>query len=195
MQIEVKFKKIHKDAQLPSRKHGNREIESYEVDLLAKENERFEQERPDQFTAGYRIGFPQEISETGEFLPNIIGTGDTGYDVFAVEDAVISARGFAIVDTGIEVAYISPGFWFKIEARSGLGFKHSVAPHPGVVDNCYRGGLKIKLYNHSDTSYEVKKGDRIAQLVFYPVVEPQIDWMDEKINTARNENGFGSSGK
>lgn len=195
MQIEVKFKKIHADAQLPTRKHGNRELVSYEIDWLTKENERFEQERPEQFAAGYRIGYPQEISETGEVTNNIIGTGDTGYDIFAVEDKTIPARGSAVVDTGVEVAYISPGFWFKIEARSGLGFKYSVAPHPGIVDNPYRGNLGTKLYNYSDVPYEVKKGDRIAQMVFYPIIEPQIGWLDEKVNTERNENGFGSSGK
>ncbi len=195
MQIEVKFKKIHADAQLPTRKHGNRELVSYETNWLTKENERFEQERPEQYAAGYRIGYPQEISETGEITNNIIGTGDTGYDIFAVEDKVIPARGSAVVDTGIEVAYISPGFWFKIEARSGLGFKYSVAPHPGIVDNPYRGNLGIKLYNYSDVPYEVKKGDRIAQMVFYPIVEPHIGWLGEKVDTERNEKGFGSSGK
>lgn len=195
MQIEVKFKKIHADAQLPTRKHGNRELVSYETDWLTKENERFEQERPEQYAAGYRIGYPQEVSEIGEITNNIIGTGDTGYDIFAVEDKVIPARGSAVVDTGIEVAYISPGFWFKIEARSGLGFKYSVAPHPGIVDNPYRGNLGIKLYNYSDVPYEVKKGDRIAQMVFYPIVEPHIGWLGEKVDTERNEKGFGSSGK
>lgn len=195
MQIEVKFKKIHADAQLPTRKHGNRELVSYETDWLTKENERFEQERPEQYAAGYRIGYPQEVSENGEVTTNIIGTGDTGYDIFAVEDKVIPARGSAVVDTGIEVAYISPGFWFKIEARSGLGFKYSVAPHPGIVDNPYRGNLGIKLYNYSDVPYEVKKGDRIAQMVFYPIVEPHIGWLGEKVDTERNEKGFGSSGK
>ena len=63
------------------------------------------------------------------------------------------------------------------------------------VHNCYRGSLGVKLYNYSDVPYEVKKGDRIAQMVFYPVVEPHIGWLDEKVDTERNEKGFGSSGK
>lgn len=195
MQIEVKFKKIHADAQLPTRKHGNRELVSYEIDWLTKENERFEQERPEQFAAGYRIGYPQEVSETGEITNNIIGTGDTGYDIFAVEDKIIPARGSAVVDTGVEVAYISPGFWFAILPRSGLGFKHGLQPHLGVIDNPFRGGLGVKLYNFSDITYEVKRGDRIAQIIFYPIIEPTINWSDEKIETNRGENGFGSSGK
>jgi dUTP pyrophosphatase len=69
-----------------------------------------------------------------------------------------------------------------------------VTPFPGIVDNCYRGNLGVKLYNFSQDHYQVKKGDRIAQMVFYPVVEPTIEWTDEKIETIRNEKGFGSSG-
>ena len=195
MQIEVKFKKIHEDAQLPSRKHGNRELNEYERNWIEEENGRFSQAQPEHFAAGYRVGYPMEVNEDGSPSENIMGTGDTGYDIFAVEDKTIPAKGSAIVDTGIEVAYITPGYWFKIEARSGLGFKYSVSPHPGVVDNPYRGNLGTKLYNFSNEDYIVKKGDRIAQMVFYPIVEPQIGWLDEKIDTERNEKGFGSSGK
>ena len=194
MQLEVKFKKTHTDAKIPTRKHGNRELNSYELDMLTKENERFEQERPEQYAAGYRIGLSYEYDKNGKITNLIAGTGDTGYDIFSIEDKEIPVNGSAIVDTGIELAYISPGYWFKIEARSGLGFRYGVAPHPGIVDNCYRGNLGVKLYNFSQDHYQVKKGDRIAQMVFYPVVEPTIEWTDEKIETIRNEKGFGSSG-
>jgi dUTP pyrophosphatase len=188
MKFEIKFKKTNVDAQLPSRKHGNRPISDYEKECIVKENERFEQERPEQFAAGYRVGYPMD----GD---SILGTGDTGYDIFSVEDKVIPANGSAVVDTGIEVAYISPGYWFRIEARSGLGFRYSVAPHPGVIDNPYRGNLSTKLYNHSSTDYQVQKGDRIAQIVIYPIVEAELSWAEEKVETPRNEDGFGSSGK
>lgn len=195
MQIEVKFKKIHPYAQLPARKHGNRMINSYEQTCMESENARFELERPEQYAAGYRVGYPMEMDENGQPSGIIIGTGDTGYDVFAVEDKVIPANGSAVVDTGIEVAYVSPGYWFKIQPRSGLGFKHGIQPHLGTIDNGYRGNLKTKLYNFSDNGYEVKAGDRIAQIVFYPVIDLNIGWAEEKIDTIRGENGFGSSGK
>lgn len=147
MQLEVKFKKTHKDAQIPTRKHGNRELNSYELDMLIKENERFEQERPEQYAAGYRIGLSYGYDKNGKITNLIAGTGDTGYDIFSIEDKEIPVNGSAIVDTGIELAYISPGYWFKIEARSGLGFRYGVAPHPGIVDNCVPAGTKIATPN------------------------------------------------
>ncbi len=195
MTLEVKFKKIHPDAQLPVRKHGNRELNNYECDMLITENEKFLQAKPEQYAAGYRIGYPYELDSNG--IPNskIIGTGDTGYDLFSVVDQTIPMGRSCIADTGIEVAYISPGYWFAVAPRSGLGFKHGIQPHLGTIDNTYRGNLGIKLYNFSNENYEIKKGDRIAQIVFYPIIDPTITWSDEKIETVRNESGFGSSGK
>ena len=195
MKVEIKFKKIHPDAQLPMRKHGNRTISDYEQKIMTEENARFSQERPEQYAAGYRVGYPVDRDENGVPTDKLIGTGDTGYDLFSVNDHIVPAGGSTVVDTGIEVAYISPGYWFAIAPRSGLGFKHGIQPHLGTIDNPYRGNLGTKLYNFSDEDYTIKKGDRIAQIVFYPVVEPQIEWSDEKVETARNENGFGSSGK
>lgn len=192
---------MHPDAQLPTRNHGNRPMSAQEVKWVDEENKRFEQDRPEQFAAGYRVGLPQEFDDKGELwfrcIPtgNITGTGDTGYDLFAVEDVTIPAGSSEVVPTGIDVAYVSPGYWFKIEARSGLGFKYSVAPHPGIIDNGYTGNLGIKLYNFSKEDYFVKKGDRIAQIVFYPVVEVNISWADEKNITQRGNSGFGDSGK
>ena len=72
------------------------------------------------------------------------GTGDTGYDVYSVEDKVIPARGSAVVDVGLEFAYIEPHYWVKIEGRSGLGFKHDIIPHGGIVDNAFRGKFSDK---------------------------------------------------
>ena len=136
------------------------------------------------------------------------GTSDSGYDLYAVEDTLIprsdsapSVQGFpsevrighAVVPVGIEVAYIQPGYWFKIEGRSGLGFKHGIQPHFGIIDNQYRGDLGVKLYNLSDMDYVVKSGDKIAQMVFYPLVEAEMSFTDEKHETSRGEKGFGSS--
>ena len=125
----------------------------------------------------------------------MIGTCDTGYDIFCVEDKIIPAKGSAVVETGIEVAYISPGYWFLIAPRSGMGFKGGIQPHLGTIDNPYRGDCAVKLYNFSDKDYEVKKGDRIAQIIFFPVISLNISWSEDKIETERGINGFGSSGK
>ena len=124
-----------------------------------------------------------------------IGTGDSGYDLTAVEDVLIPGNGSAVVPVGLTLAYIEKGYWFRIEPRSGLGFKHSLQPHLGVIDNGYRGDLGVKLYNFKSSSYTVKKGDRIAQFVVYPLIQPQCEWADDVVDSDRGDKGFGSSDK
>lgn len=119
---------------------------------------------------------------------------DTGFDVFCVEDKEIPARGSAVVDVGLDFAFITPGYWIKVEGRSGLGFKYGITPHPGIIDNPYRGNAGIKLYNNSDNPYTVIKGDRIAQFVVYKNYNVAVE-EGEKTESTRGEKGFGSSGK
>ena len=127
-------------------------------------------------------------------LPAKNNESDTGFDVYCVEDKTISARSSAVVDVGLEFAYITPGYWVRVEGRSGLGFKHGISPHPGIIDSGYRGNAGIKLYNNTDTTYEVKKGDRIAQFVVYKNYDVAVEEGDTE-ESDRGANGFGSSGK
>ena len=124
----------------------------------------------------------------------ISGTHDSGYDIFAAEDTNIFPSGPNVVPTGIKVAYITPGYWFRIESRSGLSFKHGILAHPGIIDNQYRGDLGVCVYNHGSIPYTVKKGDKIAQLVVYKVIDSEVEWSEEIDETKRGEKGFGSSG-
>ena len=124
-----------------------------------------------------------------------IGTGDTGYDLTAVESIIIPANGSKVAPVGLTLAYVEQGFWFRIEPRSGLGFKHSLQPHLGVIDNGYRGDLGVKLYNFSNIDVHIHKGDRIAQFVVYPLIQPECEWVNEIVESDRGDNGFGSSGK
>lgn len=121
-------------------------------------------------------------------------TGDSGYDIYACEDCIVPPKSSEIVPTGITVGFITPGYWFRIEGRSGLGFKYGIAPHNGIIDNGYRGDLGVKLYNHGSQPYYVKAGDRIAQLIVYPLLQPVISWTEQIERTERGEKGFGSSG-
>ena len=127
-------------------------------------------------------------------IPSKNNESDTGLDVSSVEDKVIPARGSAVVDVGLKFAFIDLGFWVKVEGRSGLGFKHGIIPHPGIIDQGYRGDAGIKLYNNTDKDYEVKAGDRIAQFVVYRNYPVEIS-EGEIVESARGEKGFGSSGK
>lgn len=122
------------------------------------------------------------------------GVGDSGYDLTAVEDAWISTGSSKVVPVGLHLAYITPGYWFRIEGRSGLGFKSSVQPHLGVIDNGYRGDLGVKLYNfHETNDLQVKSGDRIAQIVVYPLIQPEFEFAEDVTDSARGDKGFGSS--
>lgn len=121
------------------------------------------------------------------------GTGDTGFDLVAVEQTTILQRGSAVVPVGLTLADITPGYWIRIEPRSGLGFKHSLQPHLGVIDNGYRGDLAVKLYNFSDNEYVVQPGDKIAQLVVYPLLQPTFEFAEKLTATSRGDKGFGSS--
>jgi len=127
-------------------------------------------------------------------LPTKNNVSDTGFDVYCVEDKTIPGRGSAVVDVGLDFAYITPGYWVKVEGRSGMGFKHGISPHPGIIDSGYRSNAGIKLYNNTDVAYEVKKGDRIAQFVVYKNYDVSIEEGDPE-ESDRGENGFGSSGK
>lgn len=127
-------------------------------------------------------------------LPTKNNESDTGFDVYCVEDKFIPARGSDTVDVGLEFAYITPGYWVKVEGRSGLGFKHGISPHPGIIDNGYRGNAGIKLYNNTDIDYRVKAGDRIAQFVVYKNYDVTVEEGDTE-ESDRGASGFGSSGK
>lgn len=122
-------------------------------------------------------------------------TGDSGYDLFCVEDVTVPGGGSCIAPVGVTVADISPGYWFKIEPRSGLGFKHNIQPHLGVIDNQYRGDLAVKLYNFSNVDVKIEKGKAVAQFVVYPLVQVSCEWSEEVTDTNRGDQGFGSSDK
>ena len=127
-------------------------------------------------------------------LPTKNHDSDTGMDVTCVEDFVIPANGSVVVGVGLKFAFIEEGYWVKVEGRSGLGFKHGIMPHPGIIDQGYRGDAGIKLYNLTDKDYEGKAGDRIAQFVVY-ANHPVTVTEGEVVDTDRGASGFGSSGK
>ena len=123
------------------------------------------------------------------------GTENSGFDVYAVEDKIIPARGSAKVDTGLQFAYITPGYWVRVESRSGLGFNKGILAFNGIIDQPWRGDAGVKLINTTDQDYEIKKGDRICQFVVYPLIPCEISESDEVEETYRGDKGLGSSGR
>jgi len=83
----------------------------------------------------------------------------------------------------------------RIAPRSGLASKHSIATGAGVIDADYRGQVKVLLFNHSDADFDVKEGERIAQLVLERIYTPEIVEVQELEETVRGAGGFGSTGR
>lgn len=121
---------------------------------------------------------------------------DAAVDLRATEDLVIGPGDRALVPTGIAVA-IPFGFGGLVIPRSGLAIKHgiSVVNAPGLIDSGYRGEIKVILLNtDKEAPFEVKRGDRIAQLAIVPM--PHIDFqvVDSLEESDRGASGFGSTG-
>lgn len=108
-------------------------------------------------------------------------------------DAVVPARGKALVKTDIQID-VPFGTYGRIAPRSGLAWKNSIDVGAGVIDQDYRGNVGVILFNHSDTDFDIKKGDRIAQLICERIVYPNLVHVDSLTETARGEGGLGSTG-
>lgn len=133
-------------------------------------------------------------------LPRYVHDGDAGADLFARQDSTIAAGGGrSLVPTGVIVA-IPRGYAGFIQPRSGLALKHGVTclNSPGLIDSGYRGELKVLLINTDPNhSYDLFRGDRIAQLVIQKVELVTFEPMDlDELPTAdRDSGGFGHSGR
>ncbi|XP_068204422.1 deoxyuridine 5'-triphosphate nucleotidohydrolase-like [Palaemon carinicauda] len=116
-----------------------------------------------------------------------------GYDLQSAYDEVIPAEGKALIRTDLQID-LPEGCYGRIAPRSGLSWKHHIDVGAGVIDRDYRGNVGVVLFNHSKTDYEVKKGDRVAQLVCEKILYPEIEEVEEIGDTERGEDGFGSTG-
>ena len=124
--------------------------------------------------------------------------GSAGFDLSAnlTEDVVINAGECKLIGTGVAIGLEDKNLAALIYPRSGLSYKHGIilANNVGVVDNDYRGEIKIPLINRSCKSFTVTPGMRIAQMIITPIVIPRfikVECLDE---TERNLGGFGSTG-
>ena len=147
--------------------------------------------------------------DDGAICPTRAHETDAGLDLYSREEKDIPCIGTQVVhadgqietlppcqtfDTGVHME-IPQGFFGKIESRSGLNVKACVVSCGGVIDSDYRGSIVVKLYNFGTKPYRVHKGDRIAQIIIQPCAAPRIEVVDALDDTARGNNGFGSSGR
>ena len=130
--------------------------------------------------------------EEGAILPTIAHEYDAGFDLYSREDGVIFPNARGVFDTGVHMA-IPAGYEGHIRSRSGMMVKKGCITD-GTIDSGFRGSVRVILFNLSGKLVEIKKGDRIAQIVIEPVITPELEVVDALDETERGSNGFGSSG-
>ena len=139
-----------------------------------------------------------KILKEGAKLPTYGSAQAAGADLYAcLTEAITIAPGETVfIPTGIALE-VPVGCAGLIYARSGLACKRGLAPanKVGVVDSDYRGEILVALHNHGKSSQTVENGERIAQFVIAPVLTPVYEMAEELSDTARNQGGFGSTGK
>ena len=126
-------------------------------------------------------------------IPAYSKEGDAGLDLYSINDYTLYPNKQEIIQTGLSIE-IHCNYFGSIRDRSGLAAKYAIHTLAGVVDSGYRGEIKIVLINLGKENYEIKKGDRIAQMVIQLCASPKIVEVDKLSNSFRGEGGFGSTG-
>lgn len=131
-------------------------------------------------------------------LPAYATSGSAGMDLRAcLDQALTLAPGQTeLIPTGMAIHIADPGLAAVILPRSGLGHKHGIVLGnlAGLIDSDYQGQLFISTWNRGDKIFTIEPGERIAQLVFVPVVQASLQQVDSFDTTQRGEGGFGHSG-
>jgi len=127
-------------------------------------------------------------------LPTYQTEGSSGLDLHASEDCFLASGDFKMIPTGIalEIPFEYEG---QVRARSGLASKLGIGVlnSPGTIDSDYRGEIKVILFNFGRKDFEIKKGDRIAQLIISKVERIDLVEVEDLKNTKREDGGFGST--
>lgn len=121
---------------------------------------------------------------------------DAGYDIISPIDVDIEPRQSAVIDTGVHIL-IPEGYVGMLKSKSGLNVKSSITG-TGTIDALYTGSIIVKLYNNGDEKYSFHRGDKLIQIVFLPIETPELEknlTAFYECDSARGDNGFGSTGK
>jgi len=132
-------------------------------------------------------------------LPAYATGGSAGLDLRALLDAPVelAAGATLLIPTGLAIHLDDPGLAAMILPRSGLGHKHGIVLGNlvGLIDSDYQGQLMVSCWNRSNASFTVQPGERIAQLVVVPVVQVELQVVDDFAVSQRGEGGFGHTGR
>ena len=131
-------------------------------------------------------------------LPHYATDGSAGLDMRAVIDDALSVGPgeTVLVPTGLAIHVADPGLAAVLLPRSGLGHKHGLVLGnlTGLIDSDYQGQVFISCWNRSSKTYEIRPGERIAQMVFVPIEQVQFNIVEDFDDSERGAGGFGHSG-
>ncbi|MGK0374733.1 MAG: dUTP pyrophosphatase [Arenicella sp.] len=131
-------------------------------------------------------------------VPDYATNGSAGMDLRACveNDTVIAAGQTILIPTGISIYVADPSLAAVLLPRSGLGHKHGIVLGnlTGLIDSDYQGPLMVSLWNRSSSEFTVHAGDRIAQMIFVPIVQARFEIVDEFKLSERADGGFGHTG-
>ena len=132
-------------------------------------------------------------------LPEYATTGSAGLDLRAALDAAVTLQpgDTTLIPTGMAIHIGDPSLAAVILPRSGLGHKHGIVLGNlvGLIDSDYQGQLFVSVWNRGQTAFTIDIGERMAQLVFVPVVQAHFELVDEFHASDRGTGGFGSTGR
>ena len=127
-------------------------------------------------------------------IPNYANEDDAGLDLYSAENFILKPGQRRAVETGVKME-IPEGYVGLVWDKSGLALNNGIKTMAGVVDPGYRGEIKIVLINLSNQDFEIKKGQKIAQMLIQKVEHPKIEIVEFLSESGRGEGGFGSTGK
>lgn len=140
------------------------------------------------------IKLPVKLFSEDANIPTRGSEEAAGLDLYSVEDIVLWSGTRELIQTGVGMA-IPKGYVGIVKSRSGLAARHGLEVGAGVIDSDYRGEIKVLLYNNSVNTYHIKSGDRVAQILFIPVlVDVEVEQVYKLDQTDRGYEGFGSTG-
>lgn len=135
----------------------------------------------------------KKLSEDA-IVPSYAHDGDAGMDIYANEDKFVAPGKRAFVSTGIGLEF-PKGYVALVWDKSGLAAKNGIHCMAGVGDSSYRGEYRIVLLNTSDQGYEIKKGEKIAQILIQPIEVVEVEEVEElSDDSSRGKGSFGSTG-
>ena len=126
-------------------------------------------------------------------IPKQGSVASAGSDLYSVENCTLLPLTRRLISTGLKMQFPS-NVYGRIAPRSGLAFKNGIDVMAGVIDPDYTGEIKVLLYNNSNEPFEIKSGERIAQIIFESFKQPLFNEVKQIQETERSSGGFGSTG-